>query len=276
MIAQVKAKGRTDIMPIVSGNSIKADELLRIKEDRAKAIWVSILFSEYRAVLNALEGNTVVVLDVEPQPSTDGNEPLADEVYMAVLDAVRKPVTERGLLGLEEEYQEDSGNEVSKIARLVKKGRETLNYDYMIEVANRLNKMLGTFDGWVKIVPYKVVFTELDLTKERADKIKELGERIAEMFSKLGGRAEAELRKVIFSGYREEVIDSIEGLSDHEKKFIKDLVTKPFERAALFFAYKRIGNFRRLQRRIISTIFHRNNFVHITLSPYVPVIDDYL
>ena len=208
----------------------------------AKALWVSTILSEYYTVVDALNGRDTVYIVAVPEEGAKGDEELAKKVYDA-LDLMDH--------GIEGGVDDERAREV---ARLVKMGKVTGNCSYCYEAALMVDKDLGTDDGYVKMDHYSIEVIVLDITKEDAERIRELGDRVADVFAKLGGRATSELSKLIFSGYKDEVVDSLE-LSGEEKEFLKELLDRPYDRAAIVFAYRRLGNFRHLLARMFRVAY---------------------
>lgn len=259
-------------------------------EKLVQEIWVSLLFAEYRTVFFALLGAEIHGVDIE-----EGEEVRkvsweeAEKIYWEILDRVEK--LRKGEVDERKEFWEmdddefieslfgkkkEEKNKPREVAEHVAMGIETLNYDHFIRAAELVNEMLGTNDGLVQLTPFKPVLSKKIITREDAERIRGLGEKIADMFARLGGRAEAEMLKLVFSGYKEDIVDTIEGLGPQEKDFLKKLLDTPYERASLLFAYKRIGNFRRLQIKILQTIYRANTFSFIIDSYYAPVIQRFL
>jgi len=232
-------------------DTLSVEKIRRIEKrgrpKTAMGTWLTSIYTAYILVLKSLNNESVLYVDVEESTPVEGSPELAESLYFALSprrDDYYRP------------YRRDE--RVEEIKELVEAAVEEHNYDYMIEAAGRANELLGTKDGFVEIPSYKLVITEAALPREEAEKVIELGERVADIFTKLGGRAEAELRKLIFSGFKEGIINTIEGITDEEKNFLETIIRDPIKRASLLFAYKRIGSYKRLLPKILYNMYFRN------------------
>ena len=234
----------------------------------ASTLWVSTLYSEYFAVLRTLVGKTSLL--VVARRSTSG-EKASSELAGSLYASLSNPASGShywDLKALEEDSPET-------IMALVEMARRTLNYDYMVEAAGRANDLLGSKDGYVEIVPYKLEVAEYRVPEETIERIREHVDKLTSVFAKLGGRAEAELWKLIFSGYREGIVDTIEGITEEEKKYLKDLLNKPFERVALIIAYRQMGNPKKLFIKMLRTVYFRNLVAYQVHCGSVNISDQY-
>ena len=235
------------------------------QEELLRAIWVATLYAEYRLVLLVLEGRDVEVVGLSQAKATkEAPAWLADTLYVSIyrIDDIGDVLPLEG--------------EVGEVVRSVERAVKTLNHDYFMKAAKMMNELLSVKDVILEITPYKLVSRRLKLTREDAEEIARLGEKIARIMARLGGVAEAELRKLVFNGYREGIVDTIEGLSREEKELIASLLKRPYRRAALIFAYRVIGNYKALLREIVKHMTSQNSYKHITDLPQLPSIDQYL
>jgi len=216
----------------------------------AAGVWLTSLYTAYIAVVKSLIGEPLLYVDVEENPPVEGDPELAEAFYCEFIQ--NRELRYRYC------YPRRYDERIEKIKDMVEAAKEERNYDLMVGAAAKANELLGTRDGFVEIPSYRPVITEAALPREEAEKVVELGERVADIFAKLGGRAEAELRKLVFSGYKEGILDTIEGLTDEEKRFLEDVIGDPIRRAALLFAYKRVGNYKRLLPKILYNMYFRN------------------
>jgi len=236
-----------------------------------RVVWATTLLAEYRVVLHILWGDRVYSVDLEEVEGGGGelDEYTVDKVYRALTSVERGGGDwVPGLWGCREAVE---------AVRYARRARETLNPDYYAEAARILDRLLGLSDGWVSVLAYRRVEGDIGLTRRDAEEIVKLGDRIAEAMAKLGReRAERELRRLVFEGYRENIVDTVEGLDRGDRELLKRVLAKPYERAAILFAYKKIGDFRKLQNEILLTVFYRNTFAFISDPAYIPEIDGYL
>ena len=234
----------------------------------ASVLWVSMLYSEYFAVLRSVAGKTSFLVvaekrgDVESAPSK-----AADSLYASLSgDETKSYMWYPG-------SREGSG--VEEVKRLVDEAREKGNYDYIVAAAAKANELLGARDGYVEITPYKLEVSEYRVPEETIKRIEEHVQRLTSIFAKLGGKAEYELWKLIFAGYRENIVDTVEGISSEEKSYLRSLLNKPFERTALIFAYKQMGNPKKLILKMLRTIYFRNLVAHQVYYRGLNIRDQY-
>lgn len=241
-------------------------------EDKKRIVWVTVLFGEYRVLQLVKYGVKPIVLNLNRgNDETVDDVNLAYEVYTRVNTALnRRPYQEDEEF---EEEEETSDNPVDEIERLVRVAYNTGNFDYMLIAADKANKLLRSGDPYLYYPVYEKQVMDLNLTKKDVEIIEKTGEKIANMLAKLGGRAEAELRKLIFTGYREDTVDTIEGLTDEEKEFLKNILRKPFQRVALIYAYRQVGNIKKLIYRIQQTIYQKYRYKPQEYSDRLPILD---
>ena len=216
----------------------------------AEALWASTLYSEYMAVLRSAAGKTSLLVVAEKSGGVRGSQSRAADSLYASLSGNRS----WGYASLSDDVAAD----VERVKELVEVAKEKGNYDYLVAAAGKANEFLGTSDGYVEIVPYKLEVSEYSVPEETIKRIEEHVERLTAIFAKLGGRAEYELWKLIFSGYKENIVDTIEGISSEEKSYLRSLLNKPFERTALIFVYKRMGDPNKLVLKMLRSIYFRN------------------
>jgi len=249
------------------------------KEDRVRRHWVATLLAEYRAVYYVLNGGEGVIAEADIEIFTDEREAgrLSIEFHRGLLDMIRREYDEFEELMPEEGYVRDEVEKsLRRIARLVRRGFAKRDYDYVLEAARRLNELFGSYDSLVVVYACRLKPPKPVLTIDEARSVAELGDRIADMLSGLGGRAEAELRKLIFSGYKPEVVDTVEGLSDEDRKLLRKILKTPYLRASLLFAYKRVGNWRELERELLRTVLKRGSPIFLANALYIPLLYDYI
>ena len=69
------------------------------------------------------------------------------------------------------------------------------------------------------------------------------------------------------------MIKTIDGLLSEAKKFLENLLDKPFERAALLYAYKRIVRSRNLMQRILRDTLSSDTGKHSILLGRIQVLE---
>ena len=252
--------GRRRVVPTARARPLGeyVDEMMVGAGWPLRILWLSTLYAEYRTLLHALWGDRLVAVELVPDAEVQrvGGEAV-DELYRRLQDP--------GCGG-------GGGGWVEEVVEMVGRALRTGDYDHLLRAARVVNEVVGSRDGWVRIYPYRVVEEELGVSREEAERVVRLGERIASTLSRLGERAEPALRRLIFEGYREGVVDEIEGLDEEERRMLRDLLSRPYDRAALLFAYRHVGNFRELHSRILQEVFHRNTLSYISRSYYIPTI----
>jgi len=211
----------------------------------AKGWWVTSIYVGYILVIKSLSNEQVPYIDLVEEAPVEKNLESAESLYYRL-----RPDLRRG-------YYPDYTGAVADIVELVEEARSRRNYNYMSSAAKKANEAFGTKDGFVEIPRFKPITAWEALPREEAEKVVELGNKVADIFTKLGGRAEAELQKLIFSGYKEGILNTIEGLTEEEKKFLESVLEDPLRRAALLFAYKRVGNYKKLLPKIIFDLYYR-------------------
>jgi len=224
---------------------------LRSSEKRmpsnTKGWWVTSIYVGYILVVKSLNNEQVLYVDVEESTAPGKGPDAADDLYSRF---------HRDLKIMR--YNPGYGGEVTEIRELVDYARYKRDYSYMISAAEKANELLGSKDGFVEIPLFKVRAVWEAIPRDEAVKVVELGAKVADIFTKLGGRAEAELQKLIFSGYKEGILNTIEGLTEEDKKFLQGVLEEPLHRAALLFAYKKVGNYKKLLPKILYAMHYRN------------------
>jgi len=227
----------------------KIEKLEMSRPMTAKGLWVTSIYTGYILVVKSLNNEPVDFILVEESTPTDGDQEVAEALY-----SLLSPSKGDGAYYRYRSYD----SSINDIEEMVKIARERHNYEFMVAAAKKANELLGTRDGIVEIPAYTVNRNEVILPREEAERIVSLGEKIAEIFVRLGGRASVELEKLIFSGFKKGIVNTIEGITDDEKMFLESVLEDPLSRAALLFAYKKVGNYKKLLSKILYSMYFRN------------------
>ena len=219
-------------------------------EEVAKRMWVGCLASEYRALQLAELG--VRLVEVKTSSTT---MPLVSSdvsyVYRELASAKR----------------ESGASEVSKYAA---RAYAEKNPDHLVTAARKFCELARGSDRYVTITTYSVGVAPLKLSKEDAERVKQLASRVLEVLAPLGGAAEAALLKLIASGYRRGAAESIAELDPSARRFLEELLDKPFDRAALLYAYRRLAGFRKLMSRVLRDTLNPDTGRHSILQDWIP------
>lgn len=244
-----------EVSRVPVSTNVSRDKLSSIDERFAKSIWVGCLLAEYRILQLAKYGIKPVevgVKAVEQSRGERGSDIDVDALYQAIFN-----VKERGEREGEYEFTDVVGVE-ERIVKDIEKAVTYKDPDYLVRAADELNKVLGDNDKYIRITSYAPVVTILDINEENAERVRRLADKVLRIMAPLGGRLEAELMKLIFSGYKRGITDTIEGLGSEEKKFLEQLLDKPFERAALIFAYGKVADIKNLIYKMIKVAFNKD------------------
>jgi len=216
-------------------------------ERLAKELWVGCLLSEYRALQLAKLGVRLVQVEVKPVALPTVRDPSLPEIYQEIREAKSKTAS-------------------SGPAAYVSAAYSTGDPGYLLKAVEALNAVVRGQDKYVSITAYPVSTRPLQLTAEDERRVRELGDRVLELMAPLGGAVEAVLLKLIASGYRRGVANTVEGLDPEVRRFVEELLDKPFERAALLYAYRRVAGVRRMMRRLLKDTIHPDTGRHVLVS----------
>lgn len=225
----------------MGGATVPADMLWLSRQDilnlfgddeRAKAAWVGTLFAEYRIVELAKYGVKPAIVTVKRIPAPDGSGKETEHLFkkMREIGEYYRNRFRKGYIDYPSE----------KILKQVMWAYTDKDPEYLRIVADELTKKYGQSDECIAIDRFVPVVTELNISPEVTEKVRKLGDKVLEIMAPLGGRAEFELLKLIFSGYKPGITKSIEGLAEEEGNFLENLLDRPIYRAAILFAYRRI------------------------------------
>lgn len=247
-------------IPADAGVGVSRDKLASMDEDVAKLLWLESLLSEYRLLQLYKYGVSPVVVNVKygSSEAKSSDEVDVDELYRAIYEQRKHALKRRVSKDEEAEYMFDDvemmGRE-KKIVDSVKKAYVFKEPLYFYEASKLLKDELGSEDKYVAITPYTPVVTELNISPEDLAHVDRLATKLLSTLAPLGSRVEAELRKLIFSGYRSGIAETIDGIGEEERKFIEELLDKPFDRVALIKAYGKVADVKKLIFKILSEIY---------------------
>jgi len=224
------------------------ERVAQASEPLARDLWVGCLLSEYRALQLARLGVRLVQVEVKPValPTASSNE--VRSIYSELRSA-----RERGASTMPAYY--------AKLA--YDKG----DPGYFFEAARELNRALsGGRDKFISIAAYAASTKELELSAEDAERVEKLAGEVLKAMTPLGGAVEEALLKLITTGYRRGVASTIEGLGEDAKRLLEELLDKPFERAALLYAYRRLVGYRRMMQKLLKPTIHPDTGRHTAIS----------
>lgn len=266
-------------LPVDAGFfSLDRGKLSSLSEEVAKEIWVSALLTEYRILQLARYGVKPVAIDIKPIKQIEFKkfdwEKRPPEYYLfKIIFLLRHSVVLKGkeilsLYTTEENLKRlnisppencQFTKEEWKIIEYVMKSLEQKNPELLFKAEEILTKLYGDSGDIVSIPLYNLEAKELNITQQDYKRVEEISNELLRTLSPLGGRVRAELWKLIFSGYKQGITSTIEGLSDDERNYIEKLLDTPFDRASLIIAYGKIANIRNLLMKMTSTVINRTS-----------------
>ena len=222
-------------------------------EEVAKKLWISCLASEYRALQLAKLGVKLVQVETKSIAMPTAKPVDVSPIYKAIRSAKRQHA------GIDE------------VSPHVARAYAEKNPDHLLAATRKLCELVKGGDEYVAIWVYPVNVKPLGLSREDAERVEQLANKVLEVLAPLGGAAEAALLTLIASGYRRGVTETIAGIPPEAKKFLEELLDKPFERAALLHAYKKLVGTRNLMHRVLRSTLSPDTGRHSILRGWIPV-----